>query len=450
MKPCGFERLRRSAGETSVTGAGAVLAIGLLLLAALAPARASAGPVTQAQWAHLLVQAMGLGPAIDPTGKDDATVIAFLTGGPVPATRVRAVASEPIPSGAQRWPAGAPEARAGIRAGAQALTLRYAVRVTEPGIYALRFAGAGEAQRWRIDDGEPRLAQPAGRLDAAGGDDREGNLLGYFLLAAGAHEVRVTLPPGGVLWRFELLRQPFPHIRPPGGWRPGAPLTFGDKAVTMIQAMQLEHELPDVARWRLQREGERYDADPVPVLQTNEGTREKPSAGLLVRGGADGSQVRYRLDVPRPGTYTLLARVTGSAGGRLRLNDAVERAWPPTRPADRLVWDDLATLPLAAGSQDLEVNLAAGAGLDVLRLVYRDPSPEAALLLLQDLGFEESSAEESVDMAAARANLDDERFRERVNTLVAGFYTQSGPGVGPGPGGVVTESPGLVLPDISP
>ncbi len=448
-----------SSGRNPRGGARRVEArLGIAVILALLPAvfimlgvqHAWAGPITQAAWARLLVGAMGISEAVDPSGQDDAALIEFLSGTPAPAIRVWAASAKPFPSGVQSVPGDGGDGKEGVRVGNETASVRYLIRVPQPGIYALRFVGAGDLQRWRMDGGEARLGQPSGRLSdmaaSLGAEKEMGDLLGYFLLPAGEHQVTVEIPPGGALGRFDLLRQPFPHVVPPGGWRPEAPLTFGVKAVTMVQAMQIEHELPDISKWRVQREGERYDADLLPARQTNEGTRDKPSEGALVQGTESGSRVLYRVQVPQPGTYTLLARVTGTGSGRLLLNDSVERAWRAPDPADRLVWNDLATLPLGGGAQGLDVRLDAGAGLDVLRLVYRDPSPEASLLLLEDLGFRESDPEAVVSTAAAIDNIENARFQERVNTLVAGFYTQPGAGIGPGSGPFPGTSPGLVYP----
>ncbi|MDP3938260.1 MAG: hypothetical protein Q8R92_09000 [Deltaproteobacteria bacterium] len=424
----------------------AILALLPAVFILLGAERASAGPITQAAWARLLVDAMGLSEAVDPSGQDDAALMEFLSGTPAPAIRVWAASAKPFPAEAQSVPADGGDGKAGVRAGNETASGRYLVRIPQPGIYALRFTGAGELQRWRMDENEVRLGRPSGTMESLGAEKEKGDLLGYFLLSAGDHEVTVEIPLGGALGRFELLRQPFPHVLPPGGWHPGEALTFGVKAVTMVQAMQLEHELPDISKWRVQREGERYDADPLPGQQTNEGTRDKPSEGALVKGAGSGSRMLYRVEVPQPGTYTLLARVTGAGGGRLLLNDSVERAWRAPDPSDRLVWNDLATLPLGGGAQGLDVRLDAGAGLDVLRLIYRDPSPEASLMLLEDLGFHESDPEAVVSMAAAMDNTENARFQERVNTLVAGFYTQPGAGIGPGSGPFPGTSPGLVYP----
>lgn len=410
------------------------------------PSAAAAETVSQGDWARFLVEAMGLSEAIaegDPATRD---YVDFLSGEPRAKQTVWAETVRPLPQGARRQPDAGDATRQWIRAGGEPISAHYRVKVMHPGIYALRFRGDGPPQQWRVAKGEVRMARPAGKPGQAAADGAaRTDLLGHFVLPRGAHDVSVEIPPGGGLLFFELLRQPFPHVRPPGGWQPGAPLTFGAKAVTMIQAMELEHELPDVARWRVEREGERYDESPLPGVRSDSARSVKASAGAWLRGAVRGSRAVYLLPIAKGGTYSLLARVTGGGDGRLLLNDLVERGWRGARPADHLVWRNLVTLPLQAGEQEISVSLEADAGLDVMRLIYRDTSPEAALMLLKDLGFEESAAGDPVTLNAARDNLENREFQDRVRKLLASFYTQPGAGMGPASGPSPIPSPGLIL-----
>lgn len=427
----------RATGITALLGA---------LFMFLPPGSASAEPVTQGKWAQLLVEAMGLVDAVavgEPTTKD---FIDFLSGKPAFAQKVWATSLEPFPPGAVRVPDPAREDHVWVRATGHPVTAAYRVNLSNPGIYAIRFRGKGGAQDWRVGRGTFRRVVPgSGPEKAPATNGGSLDLVGYFLLPRGEQRVTVELPAGGSLLSFEILRQPFPHVRPPGGWQPEVLLTFGDKAITMIQAMELEHELPDISRWRVEREGERYDEGQIPAQRMTAGSVEKPSAGAWLKGAAEGSRVIYILPVARRGTYSLLARVTGTGEGKVLLNNLVERGWRGPKPKDHLVWRNLATLPLEKGEQTLEIALDSDAGLDVMRLIYRDPSPEASLMLLDDLGFEESAPEDLVTVNAALENLDNSSFQERIRTLLASFYTQPGTGIGPPSGAPPIVTPGLIL-----
>jgi hypothetical protein len=423
--------------------------VGALALPALA-SNAEAAPISQGEWARLLVEAMGLEKEIAPGGAPVSELIEFLAGDPPAAVRVQAVAADPWPASARKEPDSRASGRSWLRAGDAAATPRYRVVVPRGGIYAIRYRGEGDVQRWEVDTDDVRIGNPSGEaVPARAASDRLPSLLGYFILSRGEHAVTVKIPPAGGLQAFELIRQPFPHVQPPEGWKPEATLTYGAKAVTMVQAMQIEQELPDLPRFRVQREGERFDAEITPAVQTNVETPGRPSMGAWVLGRREGTWLVYNVAVERWGTYSLLTRVTGRGKGQLWVDERVNRAWGGAGSPDRFTWRKVSTLPLSAGRHRLDVHLEEDAGLDLLRLLYRDPAPEASLTLLRDLGFEEGAPNDPVSLNAARENLDNPIFRERLELLSNSFFTHSGPGVGPAPGPLPHAFPELQLPDIS-
>ena len=444
--------------RTRHTGLAPVVAI-LALLCVATSARAQ--PITQGEWARRIVIALGLEGEAVRAGAPDSDYVAFLSGDPVPPLRVEGAAARPIPPGARVEPdALEPRLRA-LRAGAEEVTATYTVRVPAGGVYALRRAGQGGAQRWRIDGGRPVISPPADpeepAIRLAGVNPapaaREPRLVGYFVLALGEHALSVAIPPGGTLSAFELVRQPFPHVRPPGGWEPAETLTFGVKAVTMVQLMQLEDQLPDVPRSTVVREGERFEivrpARP-PIADRSPGN---PSAGFWMRGGPGGAGLSYEVNLRDACVYSVVARLAGRGSARFRLDGRVERSVTTPGSGERFVWLRVSTLPLDAGVHRVDVRLGEGVGLDSFRLVCRDPNPEASLLLLRDLGFEEKFPGDPVTAAFATGNLDTPYFRDRMQGLLSSFFVSTGsgpfawgPGAPPKTGVVLPSEPG----DISP
>jgi hypothetical protein len=442
------ERIPLRGAKRPKKSVGTKLALLLACVLALPAARiAEAAPISQGEWARLLAEAMGLENEIAPKGAPVSELIEFLTGDPPAVVRIEAVSADPWPANARKEPDPTLPGRRWLRAGDAAATPHYRVVVPRGGIYALRYRGQGGVQRWVVDTDDVRIGNPAAEAVAVRtASDRLPILLGYFILSRGEHAVAVKIPPAGGLQAFELVRQPFPHVRPPEGWKPEAALTYGAKAVTMVQAMQIENELPDLTRFTVQREGERFDAEITPAVQTNSETPGKPSMGAWVLGRGNGSWLVYNVDVRRWGTYSLLTRVTGRGKAQLWLDERVSRGWGGPGSPDRFTWCKVATLPLSPGRHRMDVYLEEDAGLDLLRLLYRDPRPEASLMVLRDLGFEEGAPDDPVSLNAARENLENPTFRERLELLSSSFFTHPGPGVGPGPGPLPHAFPELQLP----
>ena len=445
MKSCHFDRVL----------AGTILA----LLCAAAPAGAQT--ITQGAWARRIVLALGVEDQAVPAGASDSDYVQFLSGDPLPPIRIEGAAVKPIPAAARVEPDAADPRLRLLRAGGKEATATYIVRVPVGGVYALRMAGRGGAQRWRIDGGHPITSPPADPSEPIvvlagtkpGPAQPEPRLVGYFVLSRGDHPVSVAIPAGGALAAFELVRQPFPHVRPPEGWAPAEALTFGVKAVTMVQLMQLEDQLPDVPRSSVAREGERFDDALPPHQPIGDRSPGKPSAGSWMRGGPGGAALSYRIDLREACVYSVLARMTGRGSARFRLDGRVERSVTTPGTGERFAWLRVSTLPLGAGAHRVDVRLGEGVGLDTLRLVCRDPDPEASLLLLRDLGFQEKFPGDLVTAAFAAGNLDTPYFRERMQSLLSNFFVSTGSGPyawGPGP----TPQTGIELPteppDISP
>ncbi|MGE5127556.1 MAG: hypothetical protein ACM3PV_14790, partial [Betaproteobacteria bacterium] len=119
----------------------------------------------------------------------------------------------------------------------------YAMSVAQAGDYRIRLFVAGEApaEAELTRAGENTVlrrfsvpaAQQIGWVDA-----------GSVHLDPGAYVTTVLLPEGGALQYLEIAPPCVNPIEPQGGWKPAAVTTTGDVAVTMLQALDLESELP--------------------------------------------------------------------------------------------------------------------------------------------------------------------------------------------------------------
>ena len=72
--------------------------------------------------------------------------------------------------------------------------------------------------------------------------------LGTHPFAAGPQQIEDLLPPDGGLDAIELEAPPWPAIRPRDGWRPEAALTTTDLAVTSLRLLGIEDALPATDR----------------------------------------------------------------------------------------------------------------------------------------------------------------------------------------------------------
>jgi hypothetical protein len=172
----------------------------------------------------------------------------------------------------------------------------YAFGVARGGDYRLRLhlAGPGAAETEFTEAGSDAILRsfsvPAvatmGWVDA-----------GSLHLDPGAYEATVLLPEGSQLEFVELAPPCLHPIEPRGGWKNTAVASTEDVAVTVLQALDLEAELPPAAPPLEYRGGD---------LQLEDGSRTVAVSGEGgFRGGPRGSRVVLMVDIPETGLYSL-------------------------------------------------------------------------------------------------------------------------------------------------
>ena len=120
---------------------------------------------------------------------------------------------------------------------------------------------------------------------------------GLVHLDQGAYEPRCSCPRAATLEYLELAPPCVHPIEPRGGWKPSAVATTEDVAVTVLQALDLESELPPRAT-PLEFRGSELR------LEEGEQRRRGGRTGGF-RGGPRGARVLLLADIPRDGLYTL-------------------------------------------------------------------------------------------------------------------------------------------------
>ncbi len=186
-------------------------------------------------------------------------------------------------------------------------------------VYALGIARQGD-YRLRFDLSSPAPAEA--EVTKAGSDDvlrsfkvTAGSAMGWIdagslHLDPGAYDATVLLPEGGVLEYVELAPPCVHPIEPKGGWKTTAVASTEDVAVTVLQALDLESELPPAGS-----PVELHGSD----LKLEDGSRVvNASAGgeAAFRAGPKGSRVTLEVDLPATGLYTL--SIFGVPGGGQR------------------------------------------------------------------------------------------------------------------------------------
>ncbi len=274
---------------------------------------------------------------------------------------------------------------------------------------------------------------------------------GTVHLDPGAYSATVLLPKGATLEYVELAPPCLNPIEPIGGWKATAVATTADVAVTVLKALDLEHELPpsDTA---IEMDAEDIKAEGTMAQDATYG----PVAGLAgvwLKAGPKGTDASVFLDLPESGLYAV--SVFGSAGGGLRFTaDACRKSVicpePPSAGGPR--WRQVFSGEFAAGRHFLTVSMGQGAAIQRIRVERKKDTDAAYIATVRRLGLDlgavgavtREKAALAMRFLKSRRGLDPlslcQDILEREPTLVATAgagqpVTPPGAGpAGPGPG----------------
>jgi hypothetical protein len=254
----------------------------------------------------------------------------------------------------------------------------YALSVARGGEYHVRFRVAGpapaEAELTRAgqDAVLRRLSVPAAPVmswvDA-----------GAVHLDPGAYQTTVLLPQGAALQYVEVAPPCVHAIEPRGGWKPAAVASTDDVAVTTLQALDLEYELPPAGT-----PIELHGSD----LRLEDGSAVEPSSTLsgAFNAGPGGARVLLVVDVPSAGLYTLSVWGVPSTGQRWLVDGCQAcRICPLPDPTPR--WRTILSGHLQKGRHVFSALLGAGAIIQRLRLEPKKESAADYRATLERLGL---------------------------------------------------------------
>jgi hypothetical protein len=336
--------------------------------------------VTHAEWARMLLRGLDMQEAIQQT---------------TTATQAFAILSwkGSLSFGADRYVAGDDvrvqgegERRQVVPTG-EIGEVTYAVAVVRGGDYRLRVQIAGSPQHpvsaevahaGEVKAVEAFTVTPAAEMawiDA-----------GATHLDPGAYTASILLPRGTTLEHVEVAPPCVMPIEPPGGWKAPAVLLSEHAAVTMLQALDKQSELPPSdAPLEL-------DASQFHVEGGATTTAVASSSGLQesVKGGPGGTRALVIVDLPEAGLYTISAFGIKGAGQSWKADSCLKSIVCAEKDAsaDVMQWRPALTAQFAPGRHSFSVLLAPGALLQRVRAERKKDSPADYVATLRRLGFD--------------------------------------------------------------
>ena len=412
-------------------------AVGLaaaVALAALLPLYGDAPPaaaVSHPEWARLVLR--GLSILSDERGVNDTAAQAFatLSGRDSRSFRadryVRGTRVEPVPEDAIRAVGGIGEAV-------------YALGVARPGDYRLRLqvagGGSAEAEIKRAGDAAVLRSFPVPAAVEKSWVDA-----GVVHLDPGAYDASVLLPEGATLDYLELAPPCLSPIEPRGGWKPGGITTSEDVAVTVLQALDLESELPPSGSAVELSGGS---------LRTDEGASDP--ATVRFSGGPHGTRAVLEVTLPEDGLYTL--SVFGEhRGGQRWLADGCRKSLVCPAVDAAPGWRVILTGRFQKGPHVFDTVIGPDSAVERIRIEPKKDSPADYAATVARLGLElgpdgpvtrEKAEEARRFLERRRLELERELCGDILEpgTLVAELSSGVSGGAGGGAGGGGTSGGG--------
>lgn len=410
--------------------------------------------LTHAEWARLLLHAIGMDDVLPSTGQASMAfaMLSWKDSLAFPADRYQRADGVIVTN----------EGRASrVLAADGPGEVAYTLAIPQAGDYRLRLRLAGDPSRpASVELLRSRDEKPAGRFQLSASSAIAWVEADPVHLDAGVYTAAVELPAGTSLEALEVVPPCVAAIEPPGGWR-GTELALDtDIAVTALKAIDREDELPP-SDLPIEISGSAFHV-----------TRGAAavSAGLdrlWLRAGPTGVEAVIFVDVPRDGLYTVSAFGVDGAGQSWR-GDSCRKAvvcGDSGRPAAEARWRALTTAAFDTGRHVFNVALAQGASVERLRLERKRAEPEDYLTTIRRLGFDpgpegpvsRAKANEAVAfILARRSSLPRSDCGDEPATLVAQLGPDGGraeppaPVTPPGPPGPLPPGPPPVTPPLVP
>jgi hypothetical protein len=368
---------------------------GVAGLAALLPLYGDprAAPVTHPEWARMMLRGLDMEQALE-TSASASRVFSILSWRDslwLPASHYMRASGVALVPGARQ---------PGLTATAELGEAVYPLTVVRRGEYRLRAHMSG-------DPTTPAIAEIA----EAGATEPEESLTLVparvpswlapgepMTLEPGTYYATFALPRGTVLEQFEIAPPCLSAIEPIDGWKPADVLDAEDLAVTLVKALDREHELaPADVPLELNGSDFRLDDDAPVTLQASTSSFE----GLWLRAGTSGTRAILTVDLPADGLYTL--SVFGHRGrGQQWMADACRMAvLCPAPPGDETPgWHPVLSGEFSAGRHHFAVTLGPYASVERVRLERKKATGADYVDAVKRMGFDPGTGPVSRGKAA--------------------------------------------------
>jgi hypothetical protein len=403
-------------------------------LAAILPLRGDprVAPVTHPEWARLLLRALDVPDAVRATPRAShafaalswKSSLAFRGDDFSAADHVRV-------DGAGQVVAEAPSGE-----------LTYPLSIVRPGDYRLRVLAGGSAP-FTAEIRPYGKSEAAATFEVAAAPAPGWLEAGVTHLDPGAYTASLLLPPGTRVEHVEVAPPCVNAVEPRGGWRSTAIVDRSDLAVTALQSVDGESELPP-ADSPIEVSAGAFQSENPKVLEASSG------ASATLQGGQDGTRAWALLELPEGGLYTLSVFGRRGAGMRFLADQCLKAILCPSSRETGPAWWVVTTTTMTAGRHALAVNLGAGSTVERIRLERKKAADEDYIATLRREGFDagepgnvsRSKAVDAMDWVrrrrqqSARVGCGDVVPRLDVDTRVAAQTSGSTtPGGGSGGGG---------------
>src|SRR5262249_37179598 len=146
-------------------------------------------------------------------------------------------------------------------------------------------------------------------------------------------------------------------VAPAAGWSGDSPLTYGEKAETMVKAMGQQGNLPvDPTYMQILRaeNGGGAKGDYQKINSNRKDDQAELATRHAIRAGARSATASWNINLTSDGVYSFASQNAGSAPFLWSIDGCDIAKHVPQYPDLTLVWEDVATRSLTKGNHVLE------------------------------------------------------------------------------------------------
>jgi hypothetical protein len=358
------------------------------LIAAVGYGVAQNNVVTQAEWAVYVVRALELDWSLPPNAKSYHYIDRLNWGSSIDFSALH------LQEGSSPFLRAVTDVDPNfVQAESPAAEALYRVNTHRPGDYGFRVRLAGGGGVVKIKNTVFEVFQPD--------QDFRWVDLSKITLNPGEHSLSLLLSEGTRAQSIGVTPPCLTPVEPIGGWDPLAALTYGDLAVTVAKALDLEYNLPEIGP-EITLKGEDFTPTlRVPLEGEGENVPEEPPEPFWLSSGDAILSAEITFDVAERGFFTLEARYISPNSVRWVINGCLRAITCPEMSVRGQRGTRIIALELDAGTHTLEVTLPPNASLDKVIVQQRDPDIEEYLGIVADEGIGVGDAQAGVPRRSA-------------------------------------------------